>query len=501
MILSRFFRSDTIIGMEITSSQIILLEADTSEQPIRVLNFVLIDLFSLHEDNIAQQIKGILEKGWFKGKNANIAISHPSVIHRLITLPSMPREEMGMIIGREVKSYPDEVVFDWQIIREVEEKGIKKREVLIAIAPSSEVNHQRSLVQSSGLRCGVLTTIPLALLSSLKFIRDGEKGAVAFLHLGMERGHLLFAREGKWCFSREFAHEGKGFSEEQVLSEVKRSIHYFKQHFRGEELERIITGGKVKEELDTIRGNLEENLEVKTEIFDPTHGLDLSLVKGRSKEWEKVLPNLAIVLGLVGQYPRDAVINLIPPKIKRREKEFKKRAVAGSLAAVILLGFAITYGGLSQSLKSRNDILRQKEAALKKIQPFLDKARISEEKRNRYDKSLSFLDLKKKRAPWVKALRILSLIVPDKMVFQSLKAERIEDGWQLNIKVEVVAADSYTVQKNFNQFYSQFRYSPIFSNIELMPLNIIRFKESGKEEKRKGDFEIKCRLKNEIREK
>lgn len=497
------FKSRNIIGVEITLSQIRLVEADVSRQPTKVLNFALIDLFSPHEDNIAQQIKGVLESSWFKGRRANIAISHPSVIHRLISLPPIPEEEMKLIVEREVKEVKpgpeDEVTFDWQIIREIEEKGVKKREILIVIAPSLEVNHQRSLVQTSGLRCGILTTIPLALLSSLKLIRDGGKGAVGFLHMGTEQGYLLFAREGKWCFSREFARREKGFSDEQVLSEVKRSIHYFKQHFRREEPERIIIGGKVKEELDIIRENLEDNLGVKTEMFDPAYGLDLSLVKGRGKEWEKVLPNLAIALGLAGQYPRDAAINLVPSKIKKREKEFKKRALAGSLAAIILLGLTAAYGGLSQSLKSQNDILLQKESALKKFQPFLDRVKLLEEKRSHYDRSLSFLkDHKKKRTPWFRALQHLSLIVPDKMVFHSLKTERMEDRWQLNIKGEVVAADSYTVQKNFNRFYSQFRDSSIFFDIELMPLNITRFKEDDEKEKSRSDFEIKCQFKDEI---
>jgi hypothetical protein len=83
----------------------------------------------------------------------------------------------------------------------------------------------------------------------------------------------------------------------------------------------------------------------------------------------------------------------------------------------------------------------------------------------------------------------------------------MEDGWRLDIKGEVVAAESLTVQKDFNHFYSRLTSCPIFSNFELMPLNITRLKESegtggrisyGGKGKSKLDFEIKCRLKNEI---
>lgn len=508
MILSKFFRPDIITGIEVTSSQIRLLEADTSKQPARILNFALIDLLSPHEGNITEQIKGILDQGRFEGKIANIAISHPSLIHRVITLPPMPSKEMDMVIEREVKSYAyeDEVVFDWQIIGAVQEEGTVKNEVLVVAAPLSEGNRYRSIVQNSALRCGIVTTIPLALFSALKFVRDGEKGAVLFFHLESERGYLLFVREGKWCFCRNFV-QGEEFNEEQVLSEVKRSVYYFKRQFRGEELDRIITSGKVKGELDTIRENLEKNLGVKTEIFGPGYGTDLSMVRGRSRELQDVFPSLAVVLGLAAQNPRDKVIDLTPAKIKGREKEFKKRALAGFLAAAMVGGGTIAYIELSQRAKSLNDILQQRKATLERMKPFLDRATTLEEKRDRYEKSFSFLHQKKKRAPWLRALQVLSRIVPDDMVFESLEAERIEDGWRLNIKGKVVGADSWTVQKDFNRFYSRLTSSPMFSNFELMPLNITRLKERegsggrisyGVKGKSKLDFEIRCQLRNEM---
>ena len=510
--LSKFFKPSTTIGLEITSSQIRLVEADVSSWSVRVLNLALIDLFSPHEDNIVQQIKGVWERGQFKGRRVNIVLSHPAIIHRLISLPPIPEEEMGMIVGREVreeKPQLEEPVFDWQVIGEVTENGVKKKKVLFVIAPSAEVNQQISLVENAGLRHGILTTIPLALLSSLKFIEHGEKGVVAFLYLGTERGYLLFVREGKWCFSREFPIDGEGFSEERVLSEMKRSLHYFKQQFRNEDLERIIIGGEGEEDWQLVKEKLEESLGVRVELFDPTYGLDLTLIKGRVKEWEKVLPQLAIILGLVRQYPEDTVINLIPPQVKRRGKELKRRALAGSLAAIILLGFLAGYGGLSQSLKSQTEILQQRKAVLGEFQPLLEKATVWEEKRRLYDRSLSFFN-DKKSFPWWGMFHYFSIIVPDGMVFHSLEAGRIEGGWEVNIRGEIMAFDSFTVQGIFNQFYSRFKSNPIFSHIELMPMSITRLKEeaegagmgssSEKKEKSKAEFEIKCQLREKMGE-
>jgi len=512
MVLNKFFKPSPTIGLEITSSQIRLVEADISSWPVRVLNLALIDLFSPHEDNIVQQIKGVLERGQFKGKKVNIVLSHPAIIHRLISLPPIPEEEIGVIVEREVrgeKPHIEKPVFDWQVVGEVEEKGVRKKEVLLVIAPSAEVNQKISLVENAGLRCGILTTVPLALLSSLKFIKDGEKGVVAFLYLGTERGYLLFVREGKWCFSREFPIDGEGFGEERVLSEMKRSVHYFKQLFRDEDLERIIIGGEGEEDWQLVKEKLEDSLGVRVEVFDPHYGLDLAPIKGRVKEWEKVLPRLAIILGLVGQYPEDAVINLIPPQVKRRGKELKRRAMVGSLAAMILLGLLAGYGGLSQRLNAQAEILQQRKAVLREFQPLLEKATVWEEKKRLYDRSLSFLN-DKKSFPWWEMFQYFSIIVPDGMVFHSLEAGRIEGGWEVTIKGETMAFDSFTVQGIFNQFYSRFKSNPIFSHIELMPMSVTRLKEeaegagsgssSGKNEKSKAEFEIKCQLREKMGE-
>ena len=163
MILKKFFRSNTAIGIEITSSQIRLVEADISSWPVRVLNFVPLGLFSPHEDNIVQQIKGVGKGDSLREGGLNIVLSHPAIIHRLISLPPIPEEEIGVIVEREVKGENPPIenpVFDWQVIGEVEENGVRKKEVLFVVAPSAEVNQKISLVENAGLRCGIFTTIP-----------------------------------------------------------------------------------------------------------------------------------------------------------------------------------------------------------------------------------------------------------------------------------------------------------------------------------------------------
>ena len=478
------FRSShrTTLGLQITHSQIRLVEADTSRWPIKILNFAFLDLLSPHEDNIAQQIQGVIKKGLFETKKVNLAFFHPSVTQRLLTLPPMPTKDIGAVLKREVeeiKLYPNEVVFDWQVIGQVEKKGNKEIEVLVVIAPMSEVEHQRSLIKNSGLKCNLLTTVSIALLSSLRFIEGGEDRTVAMLCLNIDMGCLVFSRRGKYGLCRQFSIKGK----ESVLSEVKRSIHYFRQHFRGEDIDRIIIGAEKEKDLDWVIEDLKEDLDIEVSIYRPAHGLDLSPLRGRKEEWEQAAPGLAVVLGLLGESFHGPLIDLVPEKVKRDKRKMYTVSLSLAMASILLTGYA----GLSWHTASLKAVLRQKEA-------ILEKARDRERQKDLYNRYLSFVHKAgEEEIPYLKVLQYLSLIVPDEMIFHSLKAERMRGGVQVSINGEVNAADAFTAQEIFNRFYSQFRSNHLFSHIELMPIDIIRTDKQGS----KVNFEIRFQLKRQ----
>ncbi|MGR3177317.1 MAG: type IV pilus biogenesis protein PilM [Candidatus Anammoxibacter sp.] len=501
---------NTAIGIEVTSSQIKLVEADVSVQPIKILNFVSIDILSPYPDNIAQQIKAIVESKEFTTKSANIATAYPSIIHQLIYLPPMPKDEMSTIVEREVKGMThseEELRFDWQMTGEVKEKGGKKKEILLVAAPSEAIDEKATLIEGTGLSCKAITTVPLALLNSLQFIQDGDKGAIAFLFLGVDRGYLLFARGGKWFFSREFAHEDEGYKIETVLTEVNRSRRYFKQHYRNEDIDRIIISGDTKEDLEPFEKGLDENLGMKAERFVPTRGLDLAAIEGKVKEWYALLPGFPIVLGLLKENPHHNLPNLATRQIKEKASVHRKRLVAVALPAILLFVFIVSYGKLYLNIRSHKAGLKQSEIILKRFQPTRVNIENVTERKYLYDKFITFQEhLDKIKVPWADMFLRLSQIVPDEMVLNSFQAERIKGGWQSKISGTIMAPYSYALQKSFNLFYSGFKTYPLFSQIELAPLNIGRTMKEvksvdggkiivSKEEQSKADFEIKFMIK------
>lgn len=490
-----------MIGMEVSASQAFLIEINPSTFPMKLSNFALIELFSSSEENIAIQIRDILEKGRFKNKKCGITISS-SANHRILSLPLMSKSETDIVIDREVREAggPEEIVFDWQVIGEGVKEGAKKRDILVVSSPLKEVNEKVSLLKSSGLGIGRITTVPFALFLALNFIEGEKTGVLSFLYIGREKGYLLFVREGKWCFSREFPLKGDGYDEDSILSEMNRSIRYFKQLFPDEELSRVIVAGVVLEYLELSKISIEEKLEVKAEIFYPH--LDLTPMKARAKEIRRVLPCLAIPLGLAWPLPPDRGINLTPPLFKRKARLARMKILAYRVTLGLAIFSLITYLVINRVLGDYQEILNEKEVSIKKLKPFLEEVSQVEKERELYRSRLSLLEGRRQKAIWEEVFKELSLMVPEEMVFHSLKIEGIEGKLRADLQGEVVATDTVTAQGAFNRFYSHIKRYPRFTGVELQPMDVelVKEKEIEKEvEKSRIKFHIKFQISEAVK--
>ena len=500
------FESKSIVGIEITSSQIRFVRMDSSTKPAKVLDFGVVDLLSTHSDNIAQQLLSVVQKRGLEKQKASVAVSGPAIVHHTLTIPPMSKKDMRMVVEREVKkvidSPLDEMVFDWKVSRDVEVAEGMKRELLVIIAPLYLISNQISLLKQSGLKPSVLTTIPLILLNSLNFTEERDK-ATAFIHLGKDEGYILFARKGLYYFSRDFPFEAEN-DDSKGLLEVQRSTLYFNQRFPGERIEMVILRDDAEYLSPTRKIQLndwKEMLGVEVKVFDPVHNLDLAPLGGRAKEFCEIATRMAIPLGLARGLSKALPINLLSDYIKGEKTRFIEKRIALPLTAVFLL-FAIGgYVGLLQRTNHYSQILREKEAAQQKLQPLLREIEFFQKQRDIYQKRSAFLQrVSGRNALLVKALQNLSLLVPEEVVFQSLKIERAEQKWQATIKGEATASDQVIALSAFNRLRSGLKASALFTNVESLPPEMgsrqttgISSSDSG-EGKTKIGFETKCEI-------
>lgn len=234
------------LGIEITSSQIKLVEMDSSTSPPRIFSFSSIPLLSSQTENISEQMRAALSHINPKTKKARMAISDP-YFHHILSLPPMPEKELRVVAERELRgtmTVPlQEMVFGYRVMGEEEEQ--KKKIVLAIGASSSSVSKQALFLKDIGLTPELITTVPVALFNSLRLTKDVDQYITAHIHLEESKGHILFVREGRWAFYREFSRSPN--TKEEILSEVQRSFLYFRQQFRGEDIKKVFLSGSETE--------------------------------------------------------------------------------------------------------------------------------------------------------------------------------------------------------------------------------------------------------------
>ncbi len=475
--------SERSIGIDITPSQIKLVEMDSSTIPPRVFCFSILNLLSPHPENISQQIRAALSYVNPRTKKARMAISDSS-LHHLIPLPPMPAREMRVVIERELKEtltvpFP-EMAFGYRIMGE--EGG--KKIVLAAAVASSFVSEQVRFLRDLRLIPELITTVPIALFNCLGLMEGANQGIVGLIHLTDEKGHILIVRDGRWAFCREFP---RGPTAEEMLSEIHRSLLYFRQQLRGEEIGRVFLSGTGTEVLEKELG---ETLKVEVEPFLPS--LNLSPLKGRVNEFRQILPEFAIPLGLAGKRAKDTVTLLGPQTLQKNYGAIlKKAAIAGIVVSALTIG--VGYAWLSNEISTYNKIFQEKRGDLKRLEPYI----AAQKERELYGKHLAFLRNFNYHLLWAELLRELSLLAPPEMALQSLTLKREGDKIKVAIKGEVLVPKTSMDQGIFNRFYSQIVSSPFFSQVEVDPgsVKISQQGGSGKDGLIKQEFEVRGELK------
>ncbi|MFH1007984.1 MAG: pilus assembly protein PilM [Candidatus Latescibacterota bacterium] len=497
------FEPKNIVGLEIASSQIRFVRMNAATHPAKVLDFGVVDLFSAHPENVAQQLMALVQQRGLENLKASLAVSDPAIVHHTITIPPMSKKDMRKVVEREVRkllvSPSDEVSYDWKVSSETERAGVRKREVLVAMAPCSLISGRISLLEQSALKPSVLTTIPLALHSSLRLTEQREK-TTAFVHLGEEEGYILLTKNGKWGFSRDFPLAAEE-EESGGLPEVHRSMLYFSHNFPGEEIERVLLSGEGGD-LDLLTADWSERLGVKATVFDPVPRLDLAPLGGRAEEFRKMAARMVIPLGLGHGLPKDLPINLLAAPIKGKAPRPIGKKLTMSLAAGFLLLTVGGYLGLLQRTNHYSRILRERQAAIQKFQPLLRESEEVQKQRDLYDGAMLFLQqLPGQQTLWVEVLQELSWLVPEELLIQSLKVERIAGKWQAHIKGEVTATDPAAAFGAYNRFRSGLKASPLFAHVESPPLKTDHVKESpgstspgSAAGRTRIGFEITCQL-------
>ncbi len=371
-------------------------------------------------------IKKMFADAKIKGQQVYLSITGHNVIIRNATLPKMPAEELLDAAKWNAK---EEVLFDLEkavvdnyIMAESEEDGATFYEMLSVIVRGDVVEFLVSIAKAAGLQPKGVTVVPIALWDYDSALNKIDSDTVtSYVDMGSERTRIYFVCDGQILFSREIPNGGKnltaslvgeyeledgktaiidavraeqikktfgfpaedadGKTEEDIplslireklepilekqITEMDRSIEYFKNQYRKDSVHRLIlSGGGVG--LSGLYQYLKENLDLEIDRCNPFFQTDTE-DESISKENMKLYgPSLTAAAGLaLGQCDK---INILPEKYR---PSFKKTlAKLAPIAAVLLIG-GLLYGyssNLRQEVITKKAALQDQKVSLAKLQ-------------------------------------------------------------------------------------------------------------------------------------
>jgi Tfp pilus assembly PilM family ATPase len=479
------FGVSQILAVELGSSQLRVIHGDVSGNLLRVHDFAVEETLISNPENAVQQLESLLERKRLHSYPAALTLSGPGVAHRQLDFPLMPLDELSLVVEREMRAVGgaggDEVVFDWEVIEKNDLGNLKLSRVLVAIAPRPQVDGAQQLLAKCHLKPALFTTVPLALLRSLRFVHGEGKGLLAVLHMMGQQGYLLGVKDGAWNFYREFSsrlsEKGEDNLLEEAAKEANRAILYHRQRYReAGEMGFLLSGEKGLDELQKI---LQRETGFQGEIMRPGPGLDLSPLGARAKIFQDLFPSFIIPLGLIAAVSLPVGINLVPKaarKSVRRRPTIDLSFVRQPLSAlVLLLVFFGVHSVIVYMERHYRRVLEDRTALYAQWAPAIQAAEESRALRDT-EKLLaqSIGSSRVGETSWVVLFKILSRLAPPDMILQTMSLQRDKDkgAWLVALKGQVVAPDSYSAQAAFNRFYQGLKSYPRFERIELLPLDI-----------------------------
>lgn len=261
-------KKNQLVGLDIGSHSIKLVEIDDSKKGMILKNFGVIGLpndaiveGTIKEmEIVASAIKNLYKNLNIKNKNVCTSISGFSVIVKKISITKRNESELESSIQEEAEQYIpfdiSDVNLDYEILTGQEETPEKEEEkeekedssfmdVMLVAAKKDIIEDYESLIHLAGLNPVVMDVDAFALQNSFELSSEDISGCYAIINVGAEELGINAIKNGVSMFTRDSSYGGNQITE-AIMSKFEVSF---------EEAEKIKLGG-IK--VDKEKGALEE---------------------------------------------------------------------------------------------------------------------------------------------------------------------------------------------------------------------------------------------------
>ena len=266
MLLSR---SKSILGLDIGSSSIKVLELKESKTGYQLVNFgieplpheTIVDSTIMNAPAVVGAIRKLISSNQIKTRDVATSVSGHSVIIRKITLPLMTDEEIASNIPWEAEQYIpfdiNEVNIDYQRLEAAtEDQG--SQDVLLVAVKKDMVNDYVAVINESGLTPVIMDVDAFAVQNMYEVNYEMQRGKViALVNIGAGVININIVRNGNSVFTRDMSIGGNHYTEE-----IQKR---FGVSFDEAEQVKLAGGGDRKAEVDEIIDNLSAAIALETQ--------------------------------------------------------------------------------------------------------------------------------------------------------------------------------------------------------------------------------------------
>ncbi len=352
--MSLFTRKKRYFGLDIGDSSVKAIELTISRNAYEVVNLAVIPTprgITDREIN-AVALRAALEEEINLPKKGDLpralcAVESDKVLIRHVVFPAMPEKELAEAVRFESEAqFPipaEDLVVDYVKVRDFNEGGIRKQEVMLVAARRGHVRELTELIRCIGLEPEAVDIEPLALARVTALFEPGEKKmCYAMVNIGSSSTGLFVFADNILRFmrvlptggeiitdalvsgcgiSREAAEtvkktldltgeshlkqaalsqktEAVKFVVQKVINEIRRNIEFYLTNQKDLNLEKIFLtgGGALLKGLDTM---CSERFGIPTVILNPLEKLKLSSkLKPRVQELNEAGAALTVAVGL-----------------------------------------------------------------------------------------------------------------------------------------------------------------------------------------------------------
>jgi type IV pilus assembly protein PilM len=345
-ILSLFSKAESLIGLDIGTHSVKLMQADTGNVKPRLITMGIApvprEAFSegrlAKPEVVADAIRLLANHLKIKRRAVAVSISGYDVMIKKIELPTMTEDELATRMHSELGQYIpyniDEVDVDYQVI-DVSKNRPNFMDVLLVAAKKDSITDFNHLLKLSGFEPFVVDVDFFALSNSFEATYGFGDERVALLDIGANKSIMNIAYKGLPVFTRSISIGGNQLTDsikdffnisfeeaesvklgesvekypmrdlEEIfvstitgwMTECRRALDFFYHNYPDEKVSVLyLSGGSSRiPDLDKV---MREHMDIPVEIFNPISRVQYEVKQFDPAYVDYIGPQMAICLGL-----------------------------------------------------------------------------------------------------------------------------------------------------------------------------------------------------------